>query len=832
MTSYPDPATAPPTEHLDHPWPRSWQAEWIAAQPVAHPDGALPESKAEAAGEFARHLYRGRVHLDAVPACAPLRVTADSRYALYVNGVEIGRGPVRSQPRRMRYDSFDVAAHLHPGENVVLVLVTYYGAANSFWQPSSTNDNLGRTGVLALEADLGERWLVTGPDWEARPGDAWSQWRYAGVDGVPVECFDARLVEAEVFSGTSGTWAAAHVQPAGHMGSLARTHPPTDPYGPLLPRPIGVTGRSVRRPVGAGVGLPQAPGGVELGPAMHVVTRWEETSSRLEAADPQEVSFTAQEAQVRAVALDLGRVVAGRVGFALQAPEGTVVDLLYREVEGCPADAPMSVPKTAARYVARGHQDRFTAQEVNGFRHAYLLITTPGPGPVRIQDFQVREELYRTTGEAFFRSADAELNALYQAGIRTVELNAQDAYTDCPTREQRAWVGDGVVHQMVHLTTSTDWRMAHWYVELGCSPRPDGLLPMSVVGEIESSQQYTIPDWGLYWIHAAHNLLRYSGDREALAAAAPVARRILEWYAPFQTEDGVLADVPEWNLVDWSSILLNGRSSILTGMWARGLRDYAEISDFLANTGDAAWARQLWDRARGGYDSFWNEARGTYVDHAVDGENRLPASQLAGALAVVSGLAPAARHPRILAWISDPDRQVVRSWIGGNGGYDFERMLEQIRGIQRIDWDAANETVIAQPFASCTVHEAYLRAGRPDLVAANLRRWSTFLTDGYDTFGECWGWGTPAHGWSSTPTSDVITALLGVTPDAAGFAGARVAPAFGVLEWAEAAVPTPRGLLHVDLKGDQVVVDSPVPVTVVDRDGAEHRHPAGRWEIG
>ena len=58
-------------------------------------------------------------------------------------------------------------------------------------------------------------------------------------------------------------------------------------------------------------------------------------------------------------------------------------------------------------------------------------------------------------------------------------------------------VGDSVVHQMVHLTTNTDWRLAWQYLNLGNSPRSDGILPMSVSGEIEASGGLTIPDWSL-----------------------------------------------------------------------------------------------------------------------------------------------------------------------------------------------------------------------------------------------------------------------------------------------------------------------------------------------
>jgi alpha-L-rhamnosidase len=806
------------------PWPRSWAGHWITAAPPDDPGTEGSLGGPGAGGTFARTLFHTVFPLDAVPAAVPARITADSRYLLLVNGVEVGRGPVRSQPHRLHYDEYDLAPALAAGTNHVVVLVTYYGTANSFWQPASPNQGLGRAGVLVLEADLGDRLLVTDETWQVAEAPAWTAVPMRGLDGVPVECLDARLLDPGWRSGASAAARPARIAPAIHLGALARSQPPTDPYGPLLPRPIGPLGGDRVEPRLVRVARVDA-GDPGTDPVDHVLRHGQEPGPDAE----DRLATTVDGPATFALRADFGRIVAGLVEFDLTAPAGTVVDLLYREKAPAPDDVRVnSVPRTGARYIARGAGDRFTALEVNGLRYVDALITVPTAGHVALADLAVQERIQQRQGGAFFRSSDPELDALYAAGIRTVELNAHDSYIDCPTREQRAWVGDGVVHQSVQLTTSTDWRMAAWYVELAASPRPDGILPMSVVGEIESGGGHTIPDWSLYWIRGVRTLLEYTGDRAAVEAAAPVVRRVLEWFVPYVDDRGVLADVPEWVLVDWSSLLLSGASSILTALWVRGLQDYAVIARFLGNPGDAAWVERHVESVRAGFDLFWDEERGTVVDQVVDGERRAPASQLAGATAIVAGLVPAERLPRVVAWIGDERRQVVRSWVGGAGGYDERRILDQLRGVQEIDWDPAAEVVVAEPFAAHLVHDAYLRAGRPDLVLASIRRWSVFLAGGYDTFGECWGWGTPVHGWSSTPARDLVVGLLGVTPAEPGFTRARVAPAYGLVDAVEGAVPTPAGLITVRVDRDAVTVDSPVPVLLVDPDGIATEHPAGR----
>jgi len=179
--------------------------------------------------------------------------------------------------------------------------------------------------------------------------------------------------------------------------------------------------------------------------------------------------------------------------------------------------------------------------------------------------------------------------------------------------------------------------------------------------------------------------------------------------------------------------------------------------------------------------------------------------------------------------MTDSDRLVVRSWVGSEtGGYDHERFAEQMRGIQRIDWDPVREMVIAEPFFSYAVHDAVALAGRAELLIDLVRRWEEFLVDGYDTFGECWGWGTPVHGWSSTPTRDLVWYVLGITPAEPGYRRARVAPRLGQLHEVAGAIPTPHGYVEVRVVGSEVQIDSPVPVIVIAEDGTEIELAAGQ----
>lgn len=821
-----------------------WRGHWIwVPEEKVEMGGFFPGAEQSASKPESHGLFRKTFTLKRLPKRAPARITADSRYALYVNGQEVYRGPVRSQPHRMHYDLFDLAPYLKKGENLIAVYVKYYGTPKSYWMPAAANMTLGKTGVMVFEANLGksadgELWLISDTSWKARKSDAWSDEGYQGAGmgiggGIPVEVLDARKLDhnwnAPGYDDT--TWGNAQMVPAMHIGGYAHTQPPTDPYGPLYSRPIAKLGGAVMKP--AGIQVERLTGSVEVAIGSPVA-RVSKSIALPAAAKTQANSFPihvdiAANGLVRLI-VDMGVIVSGMVQLDVTAPAGTVFDLSYVEDPITGESAFLGV-LAGSRYIARGQHDQFKVFDSNGFRYAYILVHGVA-GQVTVNSFNVQENLYPWQPGASFECSDADLNRLYTAGVRTVALNSHDSFMDCPTREQRAWVGDSVVHQMVHLAANADWRLAWHYLTLGNSPRPDGILPMSVVGEIEASGGLTIPDWALHWVHGVYNLYRFKGDKEAVKSFMPTIERILRWYMPYQTSAGALKDVVEWNLVDWSSLYNEDTSAILTAIWARGLFEFAEMAGWLGEKASQKWADRLYAKAKAGFEIFWDESRSTYVDHVKNGVQHKEINQLAGALAICSRLASEARWKRIVKTITDPHRLVIRSWTGGNGEYAMEKMMKQFQGIYETDWDADKEIVIAQPFMSYVVHDAVALAGMADILPDLYRRWLEFLVNGYDTIGECWGWGTHVHGWSCTPTKDMIFYTLGVTPAEPGYKVARIAPRLGPLAWATGAVPTPYGLIHVDAKPGKVTVDSPIPV-IIDLPGrAPQSLPAGSHKVG
>jgi hypothetical protein len=134
-------------------------------------------------------------------------------------------------------------------------------------------------------------------------------------------------------------------------------------------------------------------------------------------------------------------------------------------------------------------------------------------------------------------------------------------------------------------------------------------------------------------------------------------------------------------------------------------------------------------------------------------------------------------------------------------------------GYPEPDWDVHEQMVECEPFFRYVLHDGIARAGRADLIVGLCRDWQVFVDAGETSWPENWNGGTRCHGWSSTPTRDLIVHVLGITPFEPGYDEVRVAPALGDLDWARATVPTPHGFVTVEAHADgRVDVDSPVPV--------------------
>lgn len=78
--------------------------------------------------------FRKTFPLAAQPTAAELRIFADRRYQLWVNGRYVVRGPIRFDPKAPQFDVVNIASYLQPGTNSLAVMVLSRARNNSMMQ--------------------------------------------------------------------------------------------------------------------------------------------------------------------------------------------------------------------------------------------------------------------------------------------------------------------------------------------------------------------------------------------------------------------------------------------------------------------------------------------------------------------------------------------------------------------------------------------------------------------------------------------------------------------------------------------------------------------------
>jgi alpha-L-rhamnosidase len=103
---------------------------------------------------------------------------------------------VRANPRRLHYDSVDIAPYLREGANVLAAVARFYGRPTPWWIPAPTTYTLG-AGCFVCEALIADERITTDSTWRALDATAWERTSQGpGISTAPLESLDARDLPA------------------------------------------------------------------------------------------------------------------------------------------------------------------------------------------------------------------------------------------------------------------------------------------------------------------------------------------------------------------------------------------------------------------------------------------------------------------------------------------------------------------------------------------------------------------------------------------------------------------------------------------------------------
>jgi alpha-L-rhamnosidase len=753
-------------------------------------------------------LFRCSVDLDALPTTVPTKVTADGRYQLFVNDGRVARGPVRCSPATQKYDQVDIAPHLRLGRNVIGAIVNCFGQDKSWYE--SVKGQWQTTfgdGAFWLDGPI----AASGVNWRCIQCLAWDGTTPEASHGLPnIESFDAGLFPTGWLDANfdDSGWDATQILESGGGG-------PEGMFGGMVVRPfphLSPSGIPKLSEEFVAVGAPFSVHAVTPNPSLPIERRaYEEKiapaeEGMVEAVDGALRIVTGENGAM--LLFDFGRVRTGTVSFDLEAEAGVEIEIAVSErlpgewEDGIAAGAriqPRPVfghDAQVTRYVARAGKQHFESFFWQAIKWMQVTVRH-APNAAVLTKLGIVQTNYPVTAVGAFSSSDAMLDQLWLTGAETLKMCMHDGWEDCPSREQRQWLGDATVEQLVGQAAfgpSINPLNAKYLRDVAASQRPDGLVQMFAPGN-HTTDGLTIPDWTLQWILNARNHLLWSGDVETIEAVFPAIERALMWFDRCRGASGLVADMPNWHFMDWAGLGREGEACALNAQLAGCFTAAAEMADVIERPKVALRFRH--DASTIGdalNQRHWDEARGVYID-CVDPETGAQSprvSQHANAAMILWGAAPVERWSRIIQRITDPDRM---TFTAAPPVAPVGATLDEQEGV-----------VLANTFYSHFVYTALIKAGRADIALALMRRfYGPMLEKGATTLWESFDpIGSLCHGFSASPTYHLLTGVLGLQPLADGFAGLRIAPQTAGLERVEGKIETMAGSVGATL---EVAVD-------------------------
>ncbi len=723
----------------------------------------------------------------AVPQEMEIAVSADTDYAVWMNGDLAGFGQWSDFPDDKTFDVLDLKSFARPGSNHLCIAVYYEGENSSTYLKGTPG------AVFAVKAD-GETVAVSGAGTRMRAAPDYISGPMPRVTGQLSFTFEHRGDKADDWLLDDYVADAAWQIPAADgMKPLSKR--------PVRPRPVPkltLENRLPMRIVSQGAfrridqtAIPadamqtdalsfRAAGKLFAGPKTHLTN--DDTTGLLLKSEAWDQATGAY------IVLDAGREEAGLLDLEIDAPAGTIVDVGYGEhLEDLRVRTAVGGRHFANRHVcSKGRQT---------FLHPFLRLAaryiqvhiTPAEGaegqPIILKYAGMRPTNYPVAHTGVFKSSDSLHDKIWDISRRTLELCMHEHYEDCPWREQALYAMDARNQALAgyYCFGNYDFAAASWQLLGQGMNEKDGFLELCSPGKVSVN----IPSFSLAWILALDDYLLFSGDRAFVKTQLPIARSIIERCNREST--GPIIATPQgprmWNFYEWAPGLDGngpGGSGSMTAerleaplnlFYLLALDAAANLTQECGEDGDQ-FTKEAKELRAAFTSTFWDKKERAYRTRVNDG-GQPHFAELTQALAILAGVVPDEDIGPLRERLARDNNGLVPCTIS-HTLYKFEALLtDKDRFAPRVfdlikqDWG-----YMLEQGATCF--------------------WETI--DGASAFGNA---GSLCHGWSGIPAWFYGNYVLGVRPTAPGFAKYEVDPVGGIFTHAEGVVPTPDGLIKV-----------------------------------
>ena len=692
-------------------------------------------------------------------ARATVYVTSVHKYALYVNGVLVGKGPSYHYPQYQYYNAYDITGRVTTNaSNLFAIFNHWFGGGQG--RPTSSRGVLMKAIIHYTDGTT----TVVGTDktWHERQATSWVTGQSSrNGEGVGyIERIDARNLIPSWFSPgyNDSSWSTAT-----DIGA----HPVSPWTGTLAP-----------------------------------------DLSRIIETEMTPVSVTAKGGGKYVV--DLGKVYPGvpRIAFS-GGTSGGVVNMRGGYALNAAGEIDTSRSQsTNMSYVAvlSGVSFSYEPAEYLGMR--YFQIDN-APMTVTTSNFKfVERHSAMDDTRSLFTSPNPTLNAVWDLMKHSLAVGAQEEFVDTPTREKGGFLGDGAIQSTEAMPVMAErgltrkslnefiQSMTQYWSSAANRGRINAVYP-----NVDGARD--IPDYTQAYLLWVWEYYMETGDRTFLSTQYSKLKDVADYVERSRSATtGLVTNLVggsgsyQYGIVDWPSPMrfgydMTAARTVING-WAYADNDIvSKIAAELGNTGDRDLYRGRADALKAAINGQLIDATGVYVDGLSAAATRSThISQQANMFPLALGIVPSAQVTSVIAKVEGLHMSVgmVTVWW-------------LVRALGQADQGPA----LVDLFTN----------------TSNLG-WARCLSRGATATWESWtadtGTDSQSHAWGAAGLYGFVRTILGVTPLLPQYQQVRIKPLDfqAALLAASGRVPTDRGDITVawDRNASRFFMTVSIPVNI------------------
>ena len=396
-----------------------------------------------------------------------------------------------------------------------------------------------------------------------------------------------------------------------------------------------------------------------------------------------------------------------------------------------------------------------------------------------------------------FRCNDEELNKIWDVAAYTMDLTTREFFMDGIKRDRWTWSGDAIQSYLMNYYLRFDTECVKRTIRQLRGKDP-------VTAHIN-----TIMDYTFYWFKSVLDYYQYTGDKAFVREMWPCMETMMDYVLKRTNNEGMAEGQPDdWIFVDWVDFPMHKRGTLCFEqiLFMKALETMAVCADVLytaccdsVSTDDIErtvyalshkkyriLAENLRNKIK---QTFWSYDQKLYYHAIEDGQMNRQVTKFPNMFAILYGLS-----------YKEEQKEIMQSVM-------------------------LNPAIpsITTPYMRFYELETLCMMGYQTQVLGEMKDyWGGMIREGATSFWEKYNpeetgvqhlamYGRPygkslCHAWGASPIYLIGKYFLGVSPTKPGYEEYEVRPVLGGLEWMQGDVPTPFGLIHVEMDSKQIKI--------------------------